>query len=801
MCSRLDRALPYISRIHHLWGHSSHLKLASARFAWCPPVSAMSTLITPWTPGKYPESRRSDHVDIYKSEKYGEVRVPDPYKWLEEHSKQTDAWTTTQADFTRKFLDQNPRREDLERQLRVNFDYEKFSRPVKKKDGRWYWSYNSGLQAQSVFYRSKDVILPLVSSQSGPEQEAEVFFDQNLIRDDGTGALATTAFSECGQYFAYGVSLSGSDFCTIYVRRTDSPFVDKKQRELSSDPGRFSDEIRFVKFSSIVWTKDSKGFFYQRMPDRFSHGETGEDKAGTETDKDENAMLMFHRIGTPQCLSDLTSDAKNKSLTETVAEDILVMKDAEHPEWMWGPQVSLDGKYLALYISKDTSSKHLLWVTDLTKNEIGQNMNWIKVIDEFDASYNIIGNDGTKFYLTTNKDAAKYKVISIDISDPQFTRKEVVPEDKDAKLQSADIVNENSLVLIYKRNVNDELYLHNLDGKRTKRLASDFVGKFEISARRDQTWFFATLSGFTTPCTVARYDFEEPKDEKRWSIYRTTKLRGLDPDEFSAEQVWYNSTDGTKIPMFVVRHKETPKDGSAPAIQYGYGGFTISIDPFFSVIFLTFLKHYHAVLAVPNIRGGGEFGEEWHLAGTRERKMNVFNDFISATQYLKANHIAHPEKITINGGSNGGLLVAACVNIAPEGTFGAAIAEVGVLDMLKFNKFTIGRAWASDYGNPDDPHDFDFIYPYSPLHNVPKNTVLPPTILLTADHDDRVVPLHSFKHAATLQQTLPNNPYPLLIRIEKKAGHGAGKSTEQRIKESADKLGFVSQTLGLEWHD
>lgn len=741
----------------------------------------MTSLKTDWVANSYPQSRRSDHIDTYKSEKHGQVRVPDPYNWLEQNSQETDAWTTEQAGFTRKYLEQNPCREDLERQLRANFDYEKFSRPVLKKDGHWYWSYNSGLQAQYVFYRSKDATLPL-SDQSGPEQKAEIFFDQNLITDDGTGAFTTTSFSECGRYFAYGISLSGSDFYTVYVRRTDSPFVDKKQRDLKEDPGRLPDEIRFVKFSSISWTKDSKGFFYQRMPERVSHGDSNEDKAGTETDQDGDAMLMYHRIGTPQ------------------SEDILVMINPENPEWMWSAQVSLDGRYLELYITKDTSRKHLLWIADLTENKIGPDMNWIKLINTFDAAYSILANDGTKLYIQTNKDAPQYKLITIDLSDPNLTQTELVPEDKEAKLETADLVNNDKLALVYKRNVKDELYLFDLNGKKLQRLAPDFVGKIEVSARRDQSWFFVTLSGFTTPCTVARYDFTEKNESNRWSIYRTTKLQGLNPDDFTAEQVWYNSHDGTRVPMFVVRHKSTPTDGSAPAIQYGYGGFTISIAPFFSVVFMTFLQSYRAVLAVPNIRGGGEFGEEWHLAGTKERKMNVFKDFIEATNYLKTNKIAHPEKIAINGGSNGGLLVAACANIAPEGTFGAAVAEVGVLDMLKFNKFTIGRAWTSDYGNPDDPHDFDYIYPYSPLHNVPKDKTLPPMILLTADHDDRVVPLHSFKHAATLQYTLPGNKNPLLIRIEKKAGHGAGKSTEQRIKEAADKLGFVAQSMGLKWY-
>ncbi|THH11283.1 hypothetical protein EW145_g767 [Phellinidium pouzarii] len=743
----------------------------------------MSSQKTAWTPNKYPSSRRSDHVDVYKSEKHGQVRVPDPYNWLEENGPETDAWTTAQANFARNYLDQYPHREDLGCRLRENYNYEKFDNPILRKDGRWYWSYNKGLQAQYVYYRSKDSNLPLVSGQSSPEQNGEVFFDENLITDDGTGSLLdeTRRFSECGRYFAYGVSLSGSDFCTIYIRRTDSPFIDKEQRVLASDPGRFEEELCFVKFSSIAWTKDSKGFFYQ-VSEVSLICVSGEDKTGIESDQDQDAMLMYHRLGTPQ------------------SKDILVMKDASNPLWQWDPIITLDGKYLVLSVCKDTSPKNLFWITDLSKNEIGQNMKWIKVIDEFDAEYSTIGNDGTKFYLSTNKDAPQNKIITIDIADPNFSITELIPEDKDAFLCSVDFVNGNCLAVVYKRNVKDELYLYNLQGKMIKRLAHDFVGTISVSAQREQSWFFANLSGFTTPCTVARYDFAEPDDERKWSIYRTTKLQGLKLEDFSAEQVWYDSHDGTKVPMFIVRHKSTPTDGSAPALQYGYGGFSISIDPFFSASFMTFLKHYHAVLAIPNIRGGSEFGEEWHLAGTKERKINVFNDFIAASQYLKDNKIAAVDKIAIRGGSNGGLLVAACVNMAPEGTFGAAVAEVGVLDMLKFHKFTIGSVWTSDYGNPDDAHDFDFIYPYSPLHNVPKDKVLPPTILLTADHDDRVVPLHSFKHAATLQHILSANAHPLIIRVEKKAGHGAGKSTDQRLNESADVLGFIAQSMGLKWY-
>ncbi|OCH85438.1 hypothetical protein OBBRIDRAFT_859242 [Obba rivulosa] len=734
---------------------------------------------TPWVPNRYPSARRSDHIDVYKSEAKGEVRVHDPYEWLQHDTEETDKWTSAQVDFTRDYLDQNPERQSLEDEIRKNTDYARFSAPGLKNDGRYYWYYNSGLQPQSVIYRSKDRNLPEVSDEQGPG--GEVFFDPNLLSEDGTAALSATAFSHCGQYFAYGISRSGSDFFTIYVRPTSAPFSGGDGAKVSHDDGRLPDEIRFVKFSSITWTHDSKGFFYQRFPDRESHGTATEDKAGTETDSDKNAMLYYHRVGTSQ------------------AEDILVYKDDSNPEWMWGTEITeIDGRYMLMTIRKDTSRKHLVWIADLEKEAIGQNMQWDKLIDRFDAKYEYIANDDAKFYFLTNKDAPQHKLVSVDIGDPSDKRifKDVIPEQKDANLESVTAVSGDYFVATYKRNVKDEIYLYSLTGEQITRIAPDFVGSVSVGGRRDHSHFFAQLTDFTTPGTVALYDFSKPED-KRWSIYRETHVTGLKPDEFTAEQVWYQSKDGTKIPMFVVRHKDTKLDGTAAAWQYGYGGFSISINPFFSASLLTFIRKYGVILAVANIRGGSEFGEEWHLAGTRERKVNCFDDFIAATQFLVDNKYAAPGKVAINGGSNGGLLVAACVNRAPEGLLGAAVAEVGVLDLLKFADFTIGRAWTSDYGNPHDPHDFDFIYPISPVHNVPADKILPPTILLTADHDDRVVPLHSFKHAATLQYLLPHNPHPLLIRIDKKAGHGAGKSTQKRIEEAADKLGFVVQSLGL----
>ncbi|KAF8499303.1 prolyl oligopeptidase [Gautieria morchelliformis] len=729
-----------------------------------------------WTANAYPPARRSEHYDTWKSENHGEVKVHDPYEWLESSSEETEKWIDAQVELTSKFLNQVPDKEKLEARLTQTTDYAKFSAPSLKKDGRWYWHFNSGLEAQAVIYRSKGSELPDFSQGAHNNAVGEIFFDPNLLSADGTAAISTTAFSPSGEYFAYGISLSGSDFSTVYVRPTSKPFDKAIDDPLSNDPGKLPDQIRFVKFSSVTWTHDNKGFFYQRYPSREEHGDATEDHAGTETTQDLDAKLYYHKIGTPQ------------------SDDVVIAEDLEHREYMYGAEVSeVDGRYLMLYARRDTSQKNKLWIADLTKNEIGPNIKWNKVIDEFDAAYEYICNDGTKFYLTTDKDAPMERVVQLDLADPQLVMQNFIHEDKGAHLESISAVDNDKFVVVYKRNVIDELYVYSSTGQRMERLAADFVGSIDVSGvKREHSWFFATLSGFTTPGTIQKYDFTAPS-EMRCRVYRTTKVNGLIPEDFVAEQVWYSSKDGTRVPMFIVRHKNTPLDGTAPAFQFGH--------PVFSSSVLTAIQAYGFIYAVPNIRGGSEFGEEWHLAGTKERKVNVFDDFIAATQFLVSGKYAAPGKVAINGGSNGGLLVAACVNRAPEGTFGAAVAEVGVLDMLKFSQFTIGKAWTSDYGDPQDAHDFDFIYPISPVHNVPKNQILPPMLLMTADHDDRVVPLHSFKHAATLQHAAPGNCHPLLIRIDRKAGHGAGKSTAKRIKDAVARWGFVAETLGLKWHN
>ncbi|KAH9921497.1 prolyl oligopeptidase [Epithele typhae] len=646
----------------------------------------MPAVPTAWAPNRYPPAHRSDHVDVYQSEKRGD--------WLEENSSDTDAWTTAQEAFTREYLDKNPERQELEDEIRNNLNY-------AKDDGRWYWYYNSGLQAQSVLYRSKDSTLPDFSSP-------------NLLSTDGTAALATTAFSRSGDYWAYGISQSGSDFFNIYVRPTSEPLASLEDSRPSHDDKRLPDELRHVKFSGITWTHDNKGFFYQVQ----------KGSVGIETKSDKDAMLYYHKVGTP-------------------TEDVLIYKDPSNPTWMWGTEITeVDGRYLILTISRDTGRKYLVWVADLEKSPLGPDLQWDKLVNDWEAEYQYIANDGTKFYFVTNKDAPRYKLLSVDLADP--------PE-KRAWTE-----------------VMDEIHLYELStGKHLERIAL-IVGSAE-------SWWFTTLSGFTNPGIVGRYDFKVADVAQRYSVYRQAVVPGINSDEFTAEQVWYTSKDGTRVPMFIVRHRDTPRDGTAAALQYGYGGFSYAIGPSFSSSILT-----------------------WH---------NCFDDFIAAQltrhrQYLVDNKYAAPGKIAMNGGSNGGLLVAACVNRAAEGLIGAAVADVGVLDMLKSSglpmlTWAAGRAWTSDYGDPHDPHDFDFIYPISPLHNIPTDRVLPPLMLTTADHDDRVVPAHSFKHAATLQHMLPHNPNPLIIRIDKNAGHGAGKSTQKRIQESADRYGFIVQSLGL----
>jgi len=765
-------------------------------------MSQSTTASKHWNPTEtpYPAVRRDpDSFELFQSKKNGQVTIHDPYSWLHEppkQSKETQQFVSTQQALTKDYLSKYPHRDSLHAAVTKNWDFARFSCPSLKPDGYYYFNFNSGLQAQSILYRiQKGKEEHALITATDPKQPAgELFLDPNLFSIDGTAALSFSAFSESGIYMAYGVSRSGSDCQTIYLRRTDSPHTktaaDGGKR--GEDPGRMPDTIEKVKFSCLTWMKDDSGFFYSRFPDEQlkASAQSGADvqgnveiDAGTDTKADLNHMLYFHKLGDPQ------------------SKDLLIIEDPTNPSYMWGAEVSDDAKYLILTTSKDTGRSNRLWVADLSTQSLSSDMKWDKIVNEFGNEYVFVANDGSRLYFITNKDAPKRKVVTYDLSKPEEGFKDLIAEDPKAVLEGYHPTNNDLVVLSYSRDVKDELYLHEIkSGKRIKRIGEELIGTIgSLSGRREHGEFFFQISSFLSPGTVYRYRFDRSEDQALIE-YRKTLLGGLNSSDFVSKQVFYQSKDGTKVPMFIVHMKDFKQDGTAPAIQYGYGGFSISLSPFFSPSFMSFVAHYGGVVAVPNIRGGGEYGEDWHLAGCFEKKQNVFDDFQYATKYLVANRYVAPDKVTIMGGSNGGLLVAACVNQAPE-LFGAALAEVGVLDMLRFHRFTIGRAWIADYGDPDDPEAFDYLIKYSPLHNINAKAEYPAMMLLTADHDDRVVPLHSFKYAAAVQHALPSNKQPCLLRLELKAGHGAGKSTEMKINSVVDQLSFVALSLGLHWND
>ncbi|WFD38242.1 prolyl oligopeptidase [Malassezia japonica] len=752
---------------------------------------------TNWTPSKapYPPARRSDASTTYASAKHGKVTVPEPYDWLEtppSQSEETAAWTKAQAAYTDAFLAECGDKEAFKKRLEQNWDYVRTSAPSHKRDGRYYYSYNAGLAPQSVIYRATREEIDAVHGTSQKEPVGELFFDTNVLSDDGTVALSLTAFSHTGKYVTYGLSVSGSDWIKLYVRPTDAPLVSNDGTE--GGAGRLADVIENVKFSSAVWTHDDQGFFYQRYP-AVSH----EDK-GTETDANQDAELYYHRLGTPQ------------------SDDVLVIaRDAATPSSMWHPTVTDDGKWVLLENSKDTDTKQRFYLAPLEGQTIGASMRWIPISTEFKYTLGYLGNDGNRFYFITNKDAPNYRVVALDVDPAQAVATEhvaeltgandafvdLVAEDSKAIVTSAKIVDQNKLLVLVSRDVKDELWLHDLEGKQITRLLPDLVGTVgQVAGLREDREVFVLTVSFSNPGTVHRiaWQGEPSKVEGPTSVevYSATHVAGIRPEEYTSTQIFVPSKDGTEIPVFLTYPKSMPLDGSAPALVYFYGGFNIPLNPVFSPSMMTWVASYGGILAFVNARGGGEYGDKWHEAGMLFNKQNVFDDVMAATQHLHEHKYAAKGKITIMGGSNGGLGVAAVANQCTDASgIGAAIADVGVHDMLKFPLWTIGKAWAADYGNPqEDGAAFDYNYAYSPLHNVTQK-VYPTMILACADHDDRVVPAHSFKLAAELQHQRKDNPNPLLLRVELQAGHGAGKSTQKRIDEASEKFAIVARMLGL----
>ncbi|HEV2131367.1 MAG TPA: prolyl oligopeptidase family serine peptidase [Longimicrobiaceae bacterium] len=682
----------------------------------------------------YPETRRVDQVDDYHG-----TRVADPYRWLEDtDSPETAAWVEAQNRVTFGILKSIPEREGIERRLTELWNYERFGVPFKQ-GGRYFFSRNSGLQNQSVLY-----------VQPSLDAEPRVLLDPNTLSEDGTIALTMTRVSEDGRYLAYGTSSGGSDWQEIRVR------------EVETGQDR-PDHLRWIKFSGAAWTHDGEGFFYSRFP---------EPQGNTLTTENLNNKLYYHRLGTPQ------------------SEDVLVYERPDQPEWRFFPQVTDDGRYLVIYTSYQTSKNDLLYVDLGDPQRPNLRAPVRELVTGFEANYSVAGNDGPVFYVQTDKDAPKGRVIAIDTRQPQLANwRTLIPEGENV-LENVQIISDQ-FVASYLQDAASRIRIFSLQGQPVREIELPTLGSVgSISGEREDTEAFYSFTSFLYPTTIFRYDFRTGES----SVFRAPQV-AFDPTQYETKQVFYTSKDGTRVPMFITHRKGLQLDGSNPTLLYAYGGFNVSVTPAFSVSNLVWLER-GGVYAVANLRGGGEYGEEWHQAGTKERKQNVFDDFIAAAEYLVREGYTRPQKLAIAGGSNGGLLVGAALNQRPD-LFGAALPAVGVMDMLRYHQFTIGRAWSVDYGTSEDPEGFRYLFAYSPLHNIEPGTCYPATLVTTADHDDRVVPGHSFKYAAALQaaQSCEN---PVLIRIETRAGHGAGKPTSKQIEEAADRWAFLVRSLGMQ---
>ena len=681
---------------------------------------------------QYPKTRTVDHVDDYHG-----IKVPDPYRWLEQdvrESQQVADWVEAQNKVTFAYLESIPERGRIRQRLEELWNYEKYSAPFKA-GGRYYFYKNDGLQNQDVLYVMESL-----------DDQPRLFIDPNTWSKDGTVALAGTSFSDDGRYCAYGIAEAGSDW--------------RRWRVLEIASGRLLDEeLNWIKFGRVAWTKDGKGFFYSR----YDQPQPGQQFQSLNL----NQKLYYHRVGTPQ------------------SDDVLVYKRPDQPEWGFVPEVTEDGRYLIITVWKGTDDKYRILYKDLAE-PYGMP---IELIDHFENEYTFIGNDGPVFYFKTDRAAPKRRVIAIDIRRPAPEQwREIVPE-ADETLTGVSFV-ANMFVARYLKDAKTHVKMFTPSGRLVREVSFPGIGSARgFGGKRSDTETFYTFSSFATPPSIYHYDMLTGQS----TLMRRSNAQ-VDPDQYEVRQVFYTSKDGTKVPMFLAHRKGLKRDGSNPTLLYGYGGFNISLTPSFSISRLAWME-MGGVFAMPNLRGGGEYGEQWHRAGTGRNKQNVFDDFIAAAEWRIENGYTRPQRLAIQGGSNGGLLVGACLTQRPE-LFGAALPAVGVMDMLRFHKFTAGRFWVDDYGTPDDPEDFAALYAYSPYHNIRDGIEYPPTLITTADTDDRVVPAHSFKFAARLQAAQAGDA-PILIRIETRAGHGAGKPTSKIIEEIADRWAFLVHQFGM----
>ncbi|HEU4743223.1 MAG TPA: prolyl oligopeptidase family serine peptidase [Meiothermus sp.] len=662
-------------------------------------------------------------------------KIPDPYRWLEDpNSPQTRAWIEAQNAVTFGFLQQIPARERLRERLTELWDYPRATPPFKR-GGRYFSFRNSGLQNHNVLY-----------VQESLNAKPRALLDPNTLSPDGTVALNNLEVSRDGKYLAYALAGSGSDWVTWRVREV----------ETGQD---LPDEIRWSKFSLAAWLPDGSGFFYSR----YDEPKEGESYTGANYFQ----KVYLHRLGTPQ------------------SEDVLVYERPDQKEWGFRAEVTHDGRYLVLNVWKGTYQENLIFYRDLRAEGP-----FVELIPEFEADFTFIGNVGPVFYFKTDLGAPRGRILAIDTENPARENwKTILPEGEDTLEQA--LFTHDQIAAVYLRHAHHRVRFFGRDGAARGELELPTLGSlFGLNGEAGEAELFFGFTSFLFPVRTYRHDLNSGQTTLLFDPPLT-----FDPEAYETRQVFATSKDGTRVPMFLVHRKGLEPLGQNPTLLYGYGGFNIPLTPGFDPARLVWLEA-GGIYAQANLRGGGEYGKEWHRAGTLHHKQNVFDDFIACAEWLIENRWTSAPKLAIQGGSNGGLLVGAAMTQRPE-LFGAALPAVGVMDMLRFHQFTIGWAWVSDYGSPDDPEMFETLLGYSPLHNLKPGTAYPATLVTTADHDDRVVPAHSFKFAAALQAAHGGDA-PVLIRIQTKAGHGLGKPTRMLIEEKADIHAFLFRVLGLE---
>ena len=670
---------------------------------------------------------------INQVDNYFGTTVSDPYRWLEDlDSKEVLNWAHSQQDVTQKYLDKIPFTDKIDNILKSNWDYERMGMPFHRKN-RYFYYHNTGLQNHSILYY-----------KDGINGDAKVLLDPNTFSEDGSESLSMVSVSKDGNTLAYGISQSGSDWDEYFIM------------DITSGK-KYDDHLKWIKFSSASWLPDGSGFYYGRYPKP-----TGDEFE----DQNQNNKLYLHRIGTSQ------------------DEDELVYEDPSNPDYGFYSWVTKDEKYQILGVWSGANDHTLLFYRQF--KSLGE---FLPIIDEWKGDFNIIHNFGSEFFIFTRFESPNGRVMKFDLSSTDFSTWIDIVAESDDILSRAKLVNKNQLLLTFKKDLIDEVRMYNLEGTLIDNFKLPDMGSVDFSGNWDDYKIFYTFTSFLYPSTIFTLDLETRKSELFWN-----PVIDFDASSYTVKREFYTSKDGTQIPMFIIHKSDLELNGSNPTYLYGYGGFNGSVTPYFSVSRLTWLE-IGGVLALPAIRGGGEYGEDWHEAGMLDRKQNVFDDFIFAAEFLIDSKYTSSPKLAIGGGSNGGLLVSACMLQRPD-LFSVVDCSVPVTDMLRFHKFTIGWAWVPEYGSSENKDQFKTLIQYSPVHNVKQGVKYPSIMISTGDHDDRVVPSHSYKLAAELQSK-NGGDNPMLLRVHGKSGHGAGKPTNQVIREIAETWAFILHEMGV----